>query len=177
MAHLPCFGSCTGCGVAVLKAGWGEGQELNMVGLVVATHGRLADELVATAEQIVGKLPSVATCSIEPGTSPADIRERMRAVVESVDSGDGVIVMADLFGGTPCKESMMLCQKAGNGIEILAGVNLPMLIKANSLRISDESMSLPDMAHALLQHAQRNITCVSDLIREHQRPEPPRSGV
>jgi PTS system mannose-specific IIA component len=140
-----------------------------MVGLVVATHGRLADELVATAEQIVGKLPSIATCSIEPGTAPAEIRERMRAVVASVDSGDGVIVMADLFGGTPCKESMMLCQKVGaSGFEILAGVNLPMLIKANSLRISGEGMSLSDMAHTLAQHAQRNITCVSDLVREHQ---------
>ncbi len=147
-----------------------------MVGLVVATHGRLADELVATAEQIVGKLPSIATCSIEPGTPPSEIRERMRAVVSSVDSGEGVIVMADLFGGTPCKESMMLCQKAGNGIEILAGVNLPMLIKANSLRTSGEGMSLPDMAHTLAQHAQRNITCVSDLIREHQQREQARGS-
>jgi PTS system mannose-specific IIA component len=133
---------------------------------------------VATAEQIVGKLPAVATCSIEPGTPPAEIRERMRAVVSSVSSGDGVIVMADLFGGTPCKESMMLCQKAGAaGIEILAGVNLPMLIKANSLRIASEGMSLSEMAHALAQHAQRNITCVSDLVREHQQREQPRTAV
>jgi mannose PTS system EIIA component len=134
-----------------------------MVGLVVASHGRLADELVATAEQIVGKLASVATVSIEPGASPASIREKMRAVVDSVDSGDGVIVMADLFGGTPCKESLMLCRHCN--LEVLAGVNLPMLIKANSLR--DEAMSLADLAHALAQHAQKNITCASDLIREH----------
>lgn len=141
-----------------------------MVGLVVATHGRLADELVATAEQIVGKLPSVATCSIEPGSAPADIREKMKAVVRSVDSGDGVIVMADLFGGTPCKESLMLCQSCH--LEVLAGVNLPMLLKANSLRTSSGEMGLSDMAHALAQHAQRNITCASDLIREHQQPQP-----
>ncbi|MCI0573273.1 MAG: PTS mannose transporter subunit IID, partial [Myxococcaceae bacterium] len=67
-----------------------------MVGLVVASHGRLAEELVATAEQIVGKLPSVATCSIEPGSPPEAIRERVRVAVESVEEGDGVIVLADL---------------------------------------------------------------------------------
>ena len=105
-----------------------------MVGLVVATHGRLADELVATAEQIVGKLPPVATCSIEPGTSVEDLRAKMRAGVAEVGPGEGVIVLADLFGGTPCKESLMLCQR--RNLEVLAGVNLPMLLKANSLRAS-----------------------------------------
>src|SRR3954466_3269654 len=98
-----------------------------MVGLVVATHGRLAAELLATAEQIVGKLPQVATVAIEPGASPTQIRELMKAGVQSVNSGDGVIVMADLFGGTPCKESLMLCRMGpGPGVEVLAGVNLPM---------------------------------------------------
>jgi len=133
-----------------------------MVGLVVATHGKLADELVATAEQIVGKVPAVATVSLEPGSGPAEIREKMRAAVKTVDAGDGVIVMADLFGGTPCKESLMLC-KSGN-LEVLAGVNLPMFLKASSLRA--ESMPLLDLAHALTQYAQRNITCASDLVRE-----------
>ena len=133
-----------------------------MVGLVVATHGRLAEELVATAEQIVGQVPAVATVSLAPGASPAEIREKMRAAVSAVDQGDGVIIMADLFGGTPCKESLMLC-KDGK-LEVLTGVNLPMFLKANSLRA--ESMPLADLAHALTQYAQRNITCASDLVRE-----------
>lgn len=135
-----------------------------MVGLVVATHGRLADELVATAEQIVGKLPSVATCSIEPGASPEAIRAQLAAAVKSVDQSDGVIVLADLFGGTPCKESLMLCQQ--RQLEVLAGVNLPMLIKAASLR--DTAMSLEDLANALATHAQKNITCASALLRGTQ---------
>lgn len=139
-----------------------------MVGLVIATHGRLAEELVATAEQIVGKLPAVATCSIEPGASPDDIRNKMKTAVKSVDSGEGVVIMADLFGGTPCKESLMLCRSAR--IEVLAGVNLPMLLKASSLR--REQMDLPDLAHALMAHAQRNITCATDLVREVQAARP-----
>lgn len=133
-----------------------------MVGLVVASHGRLADELVHTAEQIVGKLPAVATCNIEPGTSVEDLRAQMKQAVARVDEGEGVIVMADLFGGSPCKESLMMCQR-GN-IEVLAGVNLPMLLKANSLR--SEALPLPEMANLLAAYGQRNITCASALLRE-----------
>lgn len=133
-----------------------------MVGLVVATHGRLAEELVATAEQIVGKVPAATTVSLPPGANPEEIREKMRAAVSAVDQGEGVIIMADLFGGTPCKESLMLC-KSGN-LEVLCGVNLPMLLKASTLRL--QAMPLADLAHALTQHAQRNITCASDLVRE-----------
>ena len=133
-----------------------------MVGLVVASHGRLADELVHTAEQIVGKLPAVATCNIEPGTSVEDLRAQMKQAVARVDDGEGVIVMADLFGGSPCKESLMMCQR-GN-IEVLAGVTLPMLRKANSLR--SEALPLPEMANLLAAYGQRNITCASALLRE-----------
>ncbi len=79
-----------------------------MVGLVVATHGRLADELVSTAEQIVGKLESAATCSIDPGMSPEEIQNCISRAISSVDSGQGVIVFADLFGGTPCNLSLTL---------------------------------------------------------------------
>jgi PTS system mannose-specific IIA component len=136
-----------------------------MVGLVVASHGRLAEELVATAEQIVGKLPSVATCNIEPGTSVEDLRAHLKQAVARVDSGEGVIVMADLFGGTPCKESLMMCQR-GN-LEVLAGVNLPMLIKANSLR--GEELPLSEIANLLASYGQRNITCASALLREAQQ--------
>jgi len=139
-----------------------------MVGLVVATHGRLAAEMVATAEQIVGKLPQCASVAIEPGVSPAHIRELMREAVDSVDDGDGVVVMADLFGGTPCKESLMLCHQ--RHIEVLAGVNLPMLIKAHSLRA--QAMSLPDLAHSIELAARKTITCVTDLVREAQPARP-----
>ncbi|AEI64666.1 PTS sugar transporter subunit IIA [Corallococcus macrosporus] len=137
-----------------------------MVGLVVAAHGRLAEELVSTAEQIVGELPAVATCNIEPGTPVEDLRAKMKQAVARVDEGSGVIILADLFGGTPCKESLMMCQRMN--VEVLAGVNLPMLLKANSLR--SEQLSLPEMANQLASHGQRNITCASALLREAQQP-------
>ena len=139
-----------------------------MVGLVVATHGHLAEELVATAEQIVGKLAATATCEVQPGASPADIRERVRLAICSVDDGEGVLVLADLFGGTPCNQSLTLSQSEANHLEVLTGVNLPMLLKANSLRA--EHLPLPQLATVLTQHAQKNITCASALLRESQSP-------
>ena len=86
----------------------------------------------------------------------------MRAAVNGADQGEGVIVLADLFGGTPCKESLMLCQQAN--VEVLAGVNLPMLLKATSLR--NEQLPLQDLAQSLCTYAQRNITCASALVRD-----------
>jgi mannose PTS system EIIA component len=133
-----------------------------MVGLVIATHGHLADELLATAEQIVGKLDAVIPCSVPPGASPEDIRAQLKAVIAQADTGDGVIVFADLFGGTPCNQCLTLCPQAK--IEVLTGVNLPMLLKATSLR--GEVLSLEDLASALAQYGQRNITRATALLRE-----------
>jgi PTS system mannose-specific IIA component len=140
-----------------------------MVGLVVAAHGRLADELVHTAEQIVGALPNVRTCSIEPGASPESIRRTMMDAVHALDPENlGVIVLADLFGGTPCNQGLNLCQECR--LEVVTGVNLPMLLKANSLR--REPMALSDLAIALTHYGQRNITCATALLREADSRQP-----
>ena len=132
-----------------------------MVGLVIATHGHLAREMLATAEQIVGKLTACEAVEVEPGASPEQIKAAMKAAIRRVDSGDGVIVFADLCGGTPCTQSLMLCDQ--HKLEVLTGVNLPMLIKANSLRI--EALPLPELASTLTSYGQRNITCASASLR------------
>jgi PTS system mannose-specific IIA component len=134
-----------------------------MVGIVVASHGHLAEEMLATARLIVGELKDVTACSVEPGASPEDIREHLRSAVARVDSGDGVIVFADLVGGSPCNQSLSLCRQAR--IEVLTGVNLPMLIKANSLRLNP--CSLENLAHELTRYGQRNIMCATDALRAH----------
>lgn len=133
-----------------------------MVGLVVATHGHLAEELVSTAEGIVGKLPAVATCVVAPGASLEEVREKVKDAVCSVESGAGVIVFADLCGGTPCTLSLTLSKHLN--LEVLTGVNLPMLLKAASLR--SENLPLADLASELISYGQRNITCASATLRE-----------
>lgn len=134
-----------------------------MVGLVVASHGRLAEELISTARQIVGELPHVVSCSVDTSASPEDIKVQLKNAVKAVDEGDGVIVFADLIGGSPCTQSLSLCRM--NRMEVLTGVNLPMLLKANSLRNAQPRVSLDVLAHELAQYGQKNITCATDLLR------------
>jgi PTS system mannose-specific IIA component len=137
-----------------------------MVGIVIASHGRLAAELVSTAQQIVGEMPHVESCSVEPGSAPEELKLQLREAVRRVDDGDGVIVFADLIGGSPCTQSLSLCQQAR--IEVLTGVNLPMLLKANQMRT--ESRPLHDLALALASYGQRNICCASDMVRAVKAP-------
>jgi PTS system mannose-specific IIA component len=132
-----------------------------MIGIVIASHGHLAEELARTAKQIVGELPRVATCSVEAGTAPEELRGRICEAVKSVEEGDGVLVLADLLGGSPCTQSLLLCGE--QKLEVLAGVNLPMLLKANSLRLA--MPRLQQLARELAQYSQRNITLASDLVR------------
>ncbi|MEW6432683.1 MAG: PTS sugar transporter subunit IIA [Myxococcota bacterium] len=134
-----------------------------MVGLVIASHGRLAEELLSTATQIVGSLPKVTTCSVAPGASADDVKQQLRDAVKAVDDGDGVIVFADLIGGSPCTQSLSLCQQAN--LEVITGVNLPMLLKANTLRGAEPKLSLAELAHQLASYGQRNITCATDVLR------------
>lgn len=131
-----------------------------MIGLVIASHGQLAAELLATAKQIVGELPQVASCSVEPGASAEDLKKQLSERIKSVDQGEGVIVFADLLGGSPCTQSLSLCQQSR--LEVITGVNLPMLIKANSLRTTT---ALHELALQLTQYGQRNITCVTETLR------------
>ncbi len=132
-----------------------------MVGLVIASHGQLAEALLAAAQQIVGDIPAVATCSVPPSASPDDIKRHIKDAVKTVDAGQGVIVFADLIGGSPCTQSLSLCRQSS--LEVVTGVNLPMLLKANSLRSTDAP--LRELAHQLTDYGRRNITCASDAVR------------
>ncbi len=132
-----------------------------MIGIVIASHGHLAEEFLATARQILGEIPAVATCSVDPGVSLEDLKGQLRSAVKSVDDGQGVIVFADLIGGSPCTQSLSLCQQAR--LEVITGVNLPMLLKANTLRLSQTS--LPELAQQLASYGQRNIVHATEVLR------------
>lgn len=103
-----------------------------MIGMVLVTHGRLAIELIGALEHVVGPQDKVAAVCIGPDD---DMGERRRQIVDSVakvDSGAGVVVLTDMFGGTPSNLAISIMDKAK--IEVIAGVNLPMLIKLASAR-------------------------------------------
>ncbi len=103
-----------------------------MIGMVLVTHGRLADELIAALEHVVG--PQKGTLAVCIG--PDDDMEKRRAdildCVAKADEGEGVVLLTDMFGGTPSNLAISIMGKAN--VEVIAGVNLPMLIKLASVR-------------------------------------------
>ena len=103
-----------------------------MIGLVLVTHGRLACEFRAALEHIVGPQQQLETVTIGPDD---DMEERRREIVEAVarvDGGNGVVVLTDMFGGTPSNLAISVME--GSAIEVVAGINLPMLIKLATVR-------------------------------------------
>ena len=103
-----------------------------MIGIVLVTHARLADELLAAMEHVVGPQTDVATVCIGPND---DVERRRQEIVDSVtrvESGAGVILLTDMFGGTPSNLAISVMNE--RNVEVIAGVNLPMLVKLASVR-------------------------------------------
>ncbi len=103
-----------------------------MIGLVLVTHGRLADEFVTAMEHVVGPQTQVRTVAIGPDDDMEARRADIRTAIADVDAGRGVIVLTDLFGGTPSNLAISLMERGR--IEVIAGINLPMLIRLESAR-------------------------------------------
>lgn len=103
-----------------------------MIGLVLVTHGRLAEEFVAALEHVVGRQKNIAAICIGPDDDMERRRADILTAAERVDDGDGVILMTDMFGGTPSNLAISVMSEAK--VEVIAGVNLPMLIKFASVR-------------------------------------------
>ena len=103
-----------------------------MIGLVLVTHGRLAEEFVHALEHVVGRQESLAAVSIGPDDRMETRRTDIAAAVKSVDSGEGVIILTDMFGGTPSNLAISLLEEGR--VEVVAGLNLPMLVKLVRVR-------------------------------------------
>src|SRR5512133_4188416 len=136
----------------------------SMVGLVVATHGGLADELLRTAQGIVGPLAQCEAVSIGASVSMDDCRTRLEDAVQRADSGEGVLVLTDMFGGTPANLALTFLDEK---VEVVTGVNLPMILKLATAR--QEKMTLKAAAELVTSHGQKNITLASELLRTRAR--------
>ena len=110
-------------------------QPHHLIGLVLVTHGRLAIELVAALEHVVGAQTQVASVCIGPDDDMEQRRNDIVKAVASVNTGAGVVVLTDMFGGTPSNLAISIMESAP--IEVIAGVNLPMLIKLASVRTTE----------------------------------------
>ena len=105
-----------------------------MIGLVIVTHGRLAEEFISALEHIVGPQKSVESVCIGPDDNMENRRGDILAAVERAEGGAGVIVLTDMFGGTPSNLAISILKEAN--VEVLAGVNLPLLVKLATVRKS-----------------------------------------
>ncbi len=131
-----------------------------MIGVVVVTHGQLAIELVNAAEMIVGELPQFIAVSIGWHDEVNDARAEIAQAIERVRGESGVLLLTDMFGGTPSNLGMTFLET--NRLEVITGVNLPMLIKLASLR---SSLDLLSVAHEMRDHGRNAIWVASDLLR------------
>ncbi|MGF1544020.1 MAG: PTS sugar transporter subunit IIA [Parvularculaceae bacterium] len=127
-----------------------------MIGIVVVTHGRLAQEFVAAAEHVVGPQENIAAVSIGADDDMEKRRADILKAASKVDAGDGVIILTDMFGGTPSNLAISVMEKAK--AEVIAGVNLPLLIKLASIR---EEKSLADAVVAAHEAGRKYINVAS----------------
>jgi PTS system mannose-specific IIA component len=135
-----------------------------MIGVVVVTHGQLATELVNAAETIVGDQPRFAAVSIGWHDAVELAREEIAQAIARVDSGSGVIVLTDMFGGTP--SNLAITFLAEGQVELITGVNLPMLLKLAGTR---EVADLRELARRIREDGRTGIWVASDLLRGEGR--------
>jgi len=117
-----------------------------MIGLVLVTHGRLADEFSNAVEHVVGPQKNLETVCIGPDDDMEQRRRDIVAAVERVDTGAGVIMLTDMFGGTPSNLAISVMDPGR--VEVIAGMNLPMLIKLSSARNGDNIVAAIEQAQA-----------------------------
>ena len=130
-----------------------------MIGLVLVTHGRLAQELVAALEHVVGPQPGVATVCIAPNDDMEQRRQDILDAIGTTDTGEGVILLTDMFGGTPSNLAISIMDRAK--VEVIAGVNLPMLVKLASVR---EKTTIAEAVAKAQEAGKKYINVASQLL-------------
>ncbi len=140
-----------------------------MIGIVVVTHGQLARELVSAAEMIIGEIPNVTAVSIGWHENPDDAQREIEEAISRADSGKGTVVLTDMFGGTPSNLSLTFLEKGR--VEVVTGVNLPMLIRLASLREEEEGDDLMELASEAAREGKDSIYLAGDLLARKEKKE------
>lgn len=130
-----------------------------MIGIVLVTHGNLADEFLSAMQHVVGRQQQIATACIGPNDDMNERRDDILNKVKEVDSGEGVIVLTDMFGGTPSNLAISIMDKAN--VEVIAGINLPMLVKLDTLR---KEKKLKEAVAGAKEAGIKYITIASELL-------------
>ena len=129
-----------------------------MIGVVLCSHNTLAEALLETTRMIVGDFPACEAVSVRPGDGPDDVLARLRSAITAVDDGSGVLILCDMFGGTPSNLSLSLL---GESVEVVTGANLPMMLKLFTSR----ELPLTDAACSVRDHGRDNVVVAGALLR------------
>lgn len=130
-----------------------------MIGVLITTHGNLGDELIKAAEMIKGKLKGVIHVSIDQTKGIEDIKKEISTTIKKLDGGRGVLILTDLFGGTPSNISLSFLKEGK--VEVVTGVNLPMLLKLADIK---DSMTLKEFACFIKDYGIKNISVASEIL-------------
>jgi PTS system mannose-specific IIA component len=134
-----------------------------MIGLVIVTHGRLGEELIAALEHVVGPQANITAVSIGPDDDMEQRRSNILDSVASAEEGNGVVLLTDMFGGTPSNLAISIMDRAN--VEVIAGVNLPMLIKLASVR---QTETLEEAAQSAQEAGRKYINIASRLLTQEE---------
>jgi PTS system mannose-specific IIA component len=132
-----------------------------MVGAVVVTHSRIGERLIETAEFMVGRMDGIIAVSVDLETNVFEARRRIAEAIKQVDRGGGVLILTDLFGGSPSNIALSFLNP--EGIEVITGVNLPMVITFRNKR---EGRSLLELAKSIQLSGVRSIARARDLMQK-----------
>ena len=136
-----------------------------MIGIVIVTHARLGESLIEAAEFIIGDRPEgLVAVSIDLAQDVDKLRDKVAAGIKQVDKNDGVLILTDMFGGTPSNLSYSFLEEGR--IEVLSGVNLPVLIEA---AMSRSKLGLAELAARLEAQGKKSITLASGILKGNKR--------
>jgi len=132
-----------------------------MVWILVITHYNLGTELVAAADMMGGKIDGIQAISVDPRKDTEKLMKEISTAIKRLDNGEGVLIITDMFGGTPSNLSLSFLEEGK--VEVLTGVNLPMLIKLSTYR---EDKTLNELAMQLKSFGQKNINLASEIMNK-----------
>lgn len=135
-----------------------------MIGLVLVSHGSVGEVLLRTASEIVGPFESAEYLTIERHDDCDKVHKELEELIRKVDQGQGVIILADMFGGTACNISLRLIESCN--IEVVTGMNLPMLLKLNTERNQNDDVAA--VCQLIKYYGQRNIMVAGDVLKERE---------
>jgi len=133
-----------------------------LIGVVLIAHARIAAEMLAAAEHVLGKQSLIATLNVEDSDKPDLLQDELAKLIRQTDTGDGVFILTDMFGGTPCNVALSCAEPSK--VEVLSGFNLPALIKALSIR--QESSDLKALSREVATAGQQYICLASDYMEQ-----------